>query len=138
MNSPKTKFIIEEDVGESLSRQQFKDKALKCKVIALAELKYHPIETNPSHLPPRIKRQLMTIMNDYMNKSDEEVNTEFNEIVNGELLNPTSSYETYAVITSTSVEESICMSSPEDPPSEKEYVEPITYTSLTPDEMWRM
>jgi hypothetical protein len=137
MNSPKQTLIVE-DVGECLSRQQFKDKALKCKVISLTKLKYHPITTNPSTLAPRIKKQILTIMNEYMNKPDEEVDIEFNEIVNGEILACGIAYETYDVINSTSKQDAICMNSPEDPPSEKEYIEPVSYTSLTPDEMWRM
>ena len=81
------------------SHQEFKDKALKCKVIALSQLNYHPTETNPTDLQPKIRRRILSIMADYINKPNEEVDAEFNEIVNEEVLGRNSKYEEYSVAT---------------------------------------
>lgn len=131
--------LILQDVAECLTEQAFKDKALKCKVLALAHLKYDPIHTNPSTLPPRIKRQILGLMSEYMITDDTEINNQFNEIVNGEILGCGIEYEKYNVIVNSPVSEAINI--PADPPSETEYIEPVAYTpysNLTPEEMWRM
>lgn len=138
MNSTNPILVLQ-DAEECLTRQAFKDKAMKCKVIALAQLKYDPIHTNPSTLPPRIKKQILSIMSNYIIAPDSEVDAEFNEIVNGEILVPSAEYEKYNVHITTTEKDSITL--PKDPPTEDEYREPEPYTqysTLTPEEMWRM
>ena len=63
----------------------FKSKALKCKLIAL-DLLNLSLSTNPSTLCPRDKRKVERLMLEWVKKPDEEVSEEFNSIVNGKLL----------------------------------------------------
>jgi len=89
--------LILQPVVEITPHQEFKDKALKCKVIALSHLNYPPINTNPTDLPARVRRSIMSIMETYMLKPNDEVDAEFNEIVNEEVLGCNSKYEEYRV-----------------------------------------
>lgn len=96
MNSSNPNIILQPTV-EITTHQEFKDKALKCKVIALSQLNYPPITTNPTDLPARVRRRIMSIMEEYMIKPNNEVDEEFNEIVNDEILGSNSKYEEYSV-----------------------------------------
>jgi hypothetical protein len=91
--------LILQPTVEITPYQEFKDKALKCKVIALSKLNYPPITTNPTDLPARVKRRIMSIMEEYMIKPLDEVDEEFNEIVNDDILGSNSKYEEYSVAT---------------------------------------
>ena len=72
---------------------QLKEKALKCKVIALDLLQHHPL-SNPSTMNPREKNKVISMMETWFGKGDEEVNLEFNDIVNNKLLHYTSDIST--------------------------------------------
>jgi hypothetical protein len=89
--------LILQPTDEIKTHQEFKDKAMKCKVIALSQLNYHPTNTNPTDLQPKIRRKIISIMEDYIIKSNAEVDIEFNEIVNNEILGNKSKYEEYRV-----------------------------------------
>ena len=72
---------------------QLKEKALKCKVIALDLLQHHPL-TNPSAMNPREKNKVISLMETWFGKGDEEVNLEFNDIVCNKLFHYTSDIST--------------------------------------------
>lgn len=63
----------------------FKSKAIKSKIIAL-DLLNLPLSTNPTLLCPRDKMKVQRYMVEWCKKSDEELDAEFNSIVNGKLL----------------------------------------------------
>jgi hypothetical protein len=91
--------LILQPVEPIKDHQEFKDKALKCKVISLSQLNYHPTLTNPTDLPGKVRRRIISIMEDYIIKPNAEVDEEFNEIVNEEVLGRNSKYEEYSVAT---------------------------------------
>ena len=55
---------------------ELKERALKCKVIALDLLQHNPL-SNPSTMNPREKNKVIAMMNTWFEKNDEEINTEF-------------------------------------------------------------
>ena len=62
-----------------------KEKALKCKVIALDILQHNPL-SNPSNMNPREKKKVIKMMETWFEKEDSEINEEFNDIVNNKIL----------------------------------------------------
>jgi hypothetical protein len=57
-----------------------KEKAQKCKVIALYKMGHHPIKANVSHFNHKSKLQVLNLVRELFEKPDEEIQTEFNEI----------------------------------------------------------
>ena len=70
-----------------------KEKALKCKVIALDLLQHSPL-SNPSTMNPREKNKVIKLMDTWFYKDDKEIDDEFNDIVNNKLLHYTSDIST--------------------------------------------
>ena len=70
-----------------------KEKALKCKVIALDILQHNPL-SNPSNMNPREKKKVIKMMETWSEKEDSEINEEFNDIVNNKILHYTSDIST--------------------------------------------
>ena len=62
-----------------------KEKALKCKVIALDILQHNPL-SNPSNMNPREKKKVIKMMETWFKKKDSEIDEEFNDIVNNKIL----------------------------------------------------
>ena len=70
-----------------------KEKALKCKVIALDILQHNPL-SNPSNMNPREKKKVIKMMETWFEKKDSEIDEEFNDIVNNKILHYTSDIST--------------------------------------------
>lgn len=82
---------------EELELLDMKEKAMKCKVIALESLGHNPL-TNPTMLNKRDKKKVLDVMTKWFHtKSDEEINDEFNDIVLCKVLNETDDYTKYGV-----------------------------------------
>ena len=73
-----------------------KERAMKSKVIALEHMGKHPL-TNPSSFSKRDKDRLLKIMREWFDKTDEELNAEFNDVVIDKVLSETSDYEKYGI-----------------------------------------
>ena len=73
-----------------------KERAMKSKVIALEHMGKHPL-TNPSSFSRRDKDRLLKIMREWFDKTDEELNAEFNDVVIDKVLNETSDYQHYSI-----------------------------------------
>jgi hypothetical protein len=65
--------------------KSLKDKAMKCKIIALDKMEKHPL-LNPSYFNKREKTKLVEIMTEWFSKSDVEIDKWFNDIVNERIL----------------------------------------------------
>ena len=61
-----------------------KNRALKCKVIT-NDLLYNDPLMNPSKLNPRDKKKFLLIMEEWFSKHDDEIDKEFNDIVNNKI-----------------------------------------------------
>jgi hypothetical protein len=62
-----------------------KEKALRCKVIALSELNLNPIETNVSLLRPKQKKEIFKRVEILFEKDNSEIIELFNEVCNDEI-----------------------------------------------------
>lgn len=87
----------EELTEEELNLKQLKEKAQKCKLIALDKMGYHPINTNGSNLHRNKKKELLEMMKVLFEKSDEEINKEFNDIVCEVVFDASNDYSEYPV-----------------------------------------
>lgn len=74
---------IEVDTKEEL--EALKNKALKTRIIALSKMNKDP-SLNVSYLSKKDRNELLELMKNYFEKSDEEINNSFNSIVNNEIL----------------------------------------------------
>lgn len=89
--------IVEEPEPKKVSEEELelldmKEKAMKCKVIALESLGHNPL-TNPSSMNKRDKKKVLDVMTKWFHtKSDEEIQDEFNDIVLCKVLNETDDY----------------------------------------------
>jgi hypothetical protein len=82
---------------EELELKRKREKAQRCKVIALSSLGLHPISTNVSALHIKTKLKIIDLVKDLFEKEDEEVIKEFNEIVVGDVLSEEQDYTAYPV-----------------------------------------
>ena len=73
-----------------------KNKATKCKVISLENLGHHPL-SNQSNFIKRDKDKVFELMKIWFEKTEKEINDEFNSIVNDKILNEKSNYENYKI-----------------------------------------
>ena len=64
---------------------ELKEKAMKCKVISLDLLGFHPLQ-NPSLMCPRDKNKVIKQMEEWFKKEEEGINVEFNDIVTNKVL----------------------------------------------------
>lgn len=84
-----SKEIIDE-IQEDLTEQEeefrkLKEKAMICKVIAFSNMGFNPLTTNGSLLHRKKKKELLERVKVLFEKTLEELNKEFNEIVCDEL-----------------------------------------------------
>jgi hypothetical protein len=83
--------------AEELELLDMKEKAMKCKIIALESLGHNPL-SNPTNMNKRDKKKVLDIMTKWFHtKSDEEIQDEFNDIVLCKVLNETDDYTKYGV-----------------------------------------
>lgn len=87
-------FKIECETEEQLTL--LKEKAMKCKLIALDKLDKHPL-SNPTYFSKNEKSKVYDLMTEWFNKDDEEVNKWFNDIVNDRILANGLDYQNYPV-----------------------------------------
>jgi hypothetical protein len=73
-----------------------KERALKCKVIALDKLN-KSVLSNPTNFNKRDKGKVLEIMTEWFSKDDEEIDKLFNAIIIGDVLDQKAKYEEYAV-----------------------------------------
>lgn len=59
-----------------------KEKAQKCKVIALNQMNMHPITTDTSNFTKKQKQNLLDVVKLLFEKSDEEIQEQFNDVCN--------------------------------------------------------
>jgi hypothetical protein len=90
-----------------------KERAMKSKIIALEHMGKHPL-TNPSSFSRRDKDRLLKIMREWFDKTDEELNAEFNDVVVDKVLNETSDYQNYSIANNA-------ITYPEPPPKNIQY-----------------
>ena len=87
--------------------KQKKEKAQKCKVIALYGMGHHPIKTNVSNFNQRTKLQVLNKVKELFEKPDAEIQEEFNqiccEVVFCENNKYTDDYTTYPVYKSSPI-----------------------------------
>jgi hypothetical protein len=75
----------------------YKEKAMRVKVIALDKMEKHPLQ-NPSMFSKRDKDKLLREMNTLFTEwSDEQIEKEFNEIVNDRILAGGLDYQNYPI-----------------------------------------
>jgi hypothetical protein len=65
---------------EELVLKHKKEKAQKCKVIALNKMGHHPINVNVSNFNTKSKKKLLDMVKELFEKPDEEIQNEFNEV----------------------------------------------------------
>lgn len=90
---------IEETPEETQAEKDLrilKERAMKCKVIALEDLGRHPL-SNPSTFSKRDKKKVLDKMTLWFNKTDEEIDEEFNDIVLDKVFSSNDDYTKYAV-----------------------------------------
>jgi hypothetical protein len=76
--------------------KSLKEKAMKCKIIALDKMEKHPL-LNPSYFTKREKTKVIEIMNEWFSKADEEIDKWFNDIVNERILGNGLDYNAYPI-----------------------------------------
>ena len=79
---------------EELKRKR--EKAQRCKIIALSSLGLHPI-TNVSALQTKTKLQIIELVKELFEKDDEEIVKEFNNVVLHDILSEETDYTTYPI-----------------------------------------
>ena len=82
---------------EELQLKRKREKAQRCKVIALSSLGMHPISTNVSALNVKTKLKIIDLVKELFEKDDEEIFKEFNEIVLTDVLREDKDYTLYPV-----------------------------------------
>lgn len=88
---------IKEETEEEKQIREMKEKAMKCKVIALEDLGHPPL-SNPSLFSKRDKKKVLDKMTLWYNtKSDEEIDEEFNDIVLDKVFSNNDDYTKYSI-----------------------------------------
>jgi hypothetical protein len=85
---------IECDTEEELNR--LKDKAMKCKVIALYKIGKNPLH-NPTLMLKSEKNDLLKLMKEWFEKDESEIQTLFNEITCERILESRAEIENYNI-----------------------------------------
>ena len=79
--------VIEPPTQEQLDILDMKEKAMKCKIIALESLGHNPL-TNPTNMNKRDKKKVLDVMTKWFHtESEEHIQEEFNDIVCNKILN---------------------------------------------------
>ena len=81
---------------EELELKRKREKAQRCKVIALTSLGLHPI-TNVSALHKKTKFKIIDLVKELYERDDKEIVKEFNEVVVSDVLSEEKDYTTYPV-----------------------------------------
>ena len=86
--------ILNDEEKELLYKR---NKALKCKTIALDYFNLHPITTNVSSLTQKNKKKILEVVEEYFDKDDEYINELFNKICLESVFNTESDYSEYSI-----------------------------------------
>jgi uncharacterized radical SAM superfamily Fe-S cluster-containing enzyme len=76
--------------------QQKREKAQRCKVIALSSMGLHPI-TNVSALQNKTKLKVIELVKELFEKDDEEIIKEFHAVVINDVLSEEKDYTSYPI-----------------------------------------
>jgi hypothetical protein len=82
---------------EELILKHKKQKAQKCKVIALNKMGHHPIEVNVSSFNQKSKIKVLELVKELFEKPDEEIQKEFNEVCLEVIFNENSNIANYPI-----------------------------------------
>ena len=80
----------------NMDTQQWKDRVMRCKMICLHKLNL-PLTTNPKYMGHKQKLELLRMIEIKILDTDDEIMTEFNDLVCDELLNQESDYSKYPI-----------------------------------------
>lgn len=84
--------VVEPPTQEELELLDMKEKAMKCKIIALESLGHNPL-TNPSNMNKRDKKKVLDVMTKWFHtESEEHIQSEFNDIVCNKILAENADY----------------------------------------------
>tara|TARA_R110000744_G_scaffold151457_2_gene264930 strand:+ start:10619 stop:11041 length:423 start_codon:yes stop_codon:yes gene_type:complete len=86
--------VVEYADDINMEKQIWKEKVLRCKMICLYKMDL-PLTTNPKYLRNKQKEDLLKMIEDKMKDDEENILTEFNNLVCDELLHQDSSYHSY-------------------------------------------
>jgi len=82
---------------EEIELNTMKEKATRCKVIALESLGHHPL-ANPTEMGRRDKKKVLDVMTLWFNtKSIEQIETEFNDIIDDKVLGTGKDFTNYGI-----------------------------------------
>tara|TARA_R110000765_G_scaffold420546_1_gene525646 strand:- start:642 stop:1139 length:498 start_codon:yes stop_codon:yes gene_type:complete len=81
---------------EEIELKLMKEKATRCKVIALESLGHHPL-ANPTRMGRRDKKKVLDVMTLWFSKTNDEIESEFNDIIDDKLLGAGTDYTKYAI-----------------------------------------
>ena len=103
-SSKNPKQLLEEESNEKpeeLDEEQKlkrikKEYITKVKVIALDKMGKFPL-TNPSYFSQKEKKQLISLMEEVMKQSEEDITLIFNEVCNEKIFSPEADYSTFPV-----------------------------------------
>jgi hypothetical protein len=76
-----------------------KDKAQRCKVIALHRLGHHPIKSNVSNFNSKAKNKVLGLVRELFDLPDEVITQEFNDIVLEVVFDKNEEFSQYPVYT---------------------------------------
>jgi len=96
-------IVIEDEqpvlTEEEMELQRKKEKAQKCKVIALHRMGHHPINANVSFFNQKSKVKLLEMVRALFENTDEAVNEEFNTVCLDVIFDEKQDVSTYPVYT---------------------------------------
>ena len=78
----------------NMDTQQWKDRVMRCKMICLHKLNL-PLTTNPKYMGHKQKLELLRMIEIKILDTDDEIMTEFNDLVCDELLHQKADYSKY-------------------------------------------
>jgi len=91
-NTPEPEYT-----DEQLFLIKKKEKAQRCKVIALHKMGHHPINVNVSHFNSKSKLKVLEMVKELFEKPDDEIIAEFNEICLEVVFNEENDIQTYPI-----------------------------------------
>ena len=99
---PTVRLYLTEEPEQELNEEETeymekKNKAVKCKVIALHRFNLHPIKTNIKYLKSSIKSKLVILIETLFDEYNENNDIEFNNIISDLFFDFEEDYTTYPI-----------------------------------------
>ena len=88
---------IEEYTEEELEIIKKKEKAQRCKVIALHKMGHHPINVNVSNFNQKSKLKVFELVKELFDKPDDEIIAEFNDVCLEVVFDEKNDIQTYPI-----------------------------------------